>query len=228
MVDWHEIGSPENGISQLNFALPLAAKTPVSRCAVPFGLTDRPALAQDVPCCGLIASCASDGEGVALLSDCKYGFRNDGSGFAVDLIRASFDPDPTPEIGLHPMTLGVAVSSCRGEGLLCTGDCFAHPVSTAANTVHKGSLAPNGSVLSVAGARLSAIKQAEDGRGLILRLYNPSSAPTEARMLFPDVLRLAETVSLTEQPCAGACLPAGNLLTVPLAAGTIVSVRIVL
>ncbi len=224
-VDWHELGSPEKGIPQLNFALPLAKETPVSRCIVPFGVVDRPALAQDVPCNGLIAA-AADEETVALLSDCKYGFRNDGHGLAVDLIRASYEPDPTPEVGTHTLSLAVAVTASHAAELLRCNECFAHPVSAYANAIHSGHLAPRGSFLTVSGASLAAIKQAEDENGIILRLYNPENTAAEARLLFPGVIKSAETVSISEHSDAGACLPAGNLLTVKLAAFGISSVRV--
>lgn len=228
VVDWHELGSPNAGIPQLNFALPLAQETPVSRCVVPFGVSDRPALAQDVPCSGLIAPALQNGDTVALLSDCKYGFRNDGHGLSVSLIRGSYDPDPTPEIGVHTMALGVAVVSSRSADLLRCSDCFSHPVSACANTSHSGSLAPNGKFLSVCGAKLSAVKQAEDGSGLILRFYNPENTAAEARVIFQRVIRAAETVSVTECPSAGACLPAGNLLTVQIAPHGIATVHVTL
>ena len=226
-VDWRETGSPEKGIPQLGFALPLAQETPVSDCAVPFGITRRPAMAQDVPCIGMIAAELKNGA-VALLSDCKYGFRNDGHGLSADLIRGSYDPDPTPEIGAHTIALGVAAIDAGTESLLRCSDCFVHPVGACANTVHDGTLAPNGSVITVCGAKLSALKQAEEGEGLILRFYNPESAAAKAKVTFPRAIRSARPVSITERPANGVCMAEGELLTVDVAPHGIATVRVTL
>lgn len=51
-------------------------------------------------------------ETVALLSDCKYGYRGADNTLYADLIRGSYDPDPYPEYGVHHMSL--AVAACAG------------------------------------------------------------------------------------------------------------------
>jgi alpha-mannosidase len=50
--------------------------------------------------------------------------------------------------------------------------------------LHPGSLPPNGSLVEVQGAafQISAIKQAEDGDGWILRGYNPLAEPIQVRL----------------------------------------------
>ena len=107
-VDWREFGSPA-GIPQLRFALPLAGPLPTSLCRTPMGLTRRPALAQDVPCLGMLAAETASGHSVALLSDCKYGFRNDGAALGLTLLRSSYDPRP------HARNRHAHHVSCRGS-----------------------------------------------------------------------------------------------------------------
>jgi alpha-mannosidase len=42
--------------------------------------------------------------GVSLLNDCKYGHDAKGSTMRLSLLRASHNPDPVPDKGMHEMT----------------------------------------------------------------------------------------------------------------------------
>lgn len=117
-----------------------------------------------------------------------------------------------------PFPLQLPSPLLHAAELLRCNECFAHPVSAYANAIIPDISLLRGSFLTVSGASLAAIKQAEDENGIILRLYNPENTAAEARLLFPGVIKSAETVSISEHSDAGACLPAGNLLTVKLAA----------
>lgn len=90
-----------------------------------------------MPCIGLIAG-ADNGETVALMSDCKYGFRNEAGRLTVNLIRASFDPDPKPEIGSHSFSLGIYVGPGTADRLIEESVCFANPVVSHAAGIHAG------------------------------------------------------------------------------------------
>lgn len=203
-VDWNEVGSPSFGVPQLNFQLPLANTMKTARCVVPFGVVERPALKQDVPCLGLIAG-ADDGETVALMSDCKYGFRNEADRLTVDLIRASFDPDPKPEIGNHVFSLGIYVGSGAPDRLIAESVCFANPVVSHAAGMHAGTLALENSLVIAHGCTLCAVKQAEEGDALVLRVYNASGEAREGRLEFcknvSEAHRLAIPEWLSKEPC---------------------------
>ncbi|MEO6623689.1 MAG: glycoside hydrolase family 38 C-terminal domain-containing protein, partial [Burkholderiaceae bacterium] len=80
-------------------------------------------------------------------------------------------------------------------------------------------------------AVLSAVKKAEDGDDLILRLYNPSSAPTRAVLQLPFVPARVQLAGLDEQVLSAAGGPAATLeadgrLGVDLPAGKIVTLRL--
>ena len=196
-VDWREFGSEESGIPQLNFQVPLAHPAAVSRCLSPMGFCDRQAIAQDVPCGGLLAV-RQPSDAVALLSDCKYGFRNDGSSLSVTLIRSSYNPDPTPEIGTHTFTVALAVTGWEPTALLSTYNALMHPVSVLSNVSHEGALPMSGSLLTLSGAVLYAIKCAESGSGFILRLFNPEEAASCVTIRFRIPLCAASIVSILE------------------------------
>ncbi len=221
-VDWNECGSA-SGVPQLHFTLPLADRSATGRCVIPFGVIDRPALRQDVPCRGLIAQDDSE-ETVALLSDCKYGFRHEGDRLMVDLIRASCDPDPKPEVGMHTFALGIAVTSGTPDALLTAETLFSQPICANSIGLHPGSLPLEESLLQVSGCKVSCIKRAESGGGLILRLYNPNCRPVQGRLTFRRPPVSAAFATVTERSMSQACPIEGNSILIPLERNSIQTV----
>ena len=196
-ADWREFGN-DRFIPQLQFYAPLSVESPVSLCSVPFGIIKRPALDHDVPCTGFMA--VPDGEkAVMLMSDCKYGFRNFGRGMIADLIRSSDAPDTMPEIGVHPITLGLSVAENSNSGLINKYNTFANPVSTFANSAHGGSLLMSMSAVKAENVQITAVKQAEDGNGIIVRMFNPEDCAANAELVFCRDIASAEKVSFTER-----------------------------
>lgn len=199
MLHWREFGSKEAGVPLLTFNMPLAEKTDVSKCMVPFGILERQALKQDVPCNGLMS--VMQGEtSVSLVSDCKYGFRNDGSGMRLSLVRSPFNPDSTPDIGNHIIALGIAVGEGSNQDLFETNDCFAHPVCSATNSSHIGNLSMEGQMMEVSGAQVTGVKQAEMSDGLIIRLHNAESEASSVKIRMANKIKDANLVSVTEKP----------------------------
>ncbi len=176
-ADWHEHGSETLGIPQLGFSAPVAGSSGLFRYAVPFGYLDRPALDHDVPALGLACARSCEKPALALLADCKYGFRGTSQGLYVDLIRGSYDPDLYPEDGIHHFRLALALcadDSPRSLGIQADG--FQHPLYFAATGLHAGTLPPDASLCQIPqGLRLCAMTPAQEN-GLIVRLYNPTDS----------------------------------------------------
>jgi alpha-mannosidase len=84
------------------------------------------------------------------------------------------------------------------------------------------------SFLSVSGrnAVLSAVKKADDGDDLILRLYNPSTAPTQATIHLPFMPKAVQQAGLDERPRETMALAGDSKLEVDLPAGKIVTLRL--
>jgi alpha-mannosidase len=79
--------------------------------------------------------------------------------------------------------------------------------------------------VDVPGAVLSALKPAEDGVGLVLRLFNPSAEPLRGRVALDRPLAGAALVTLAEQPERE--LGAGTEVAVALGPKRIASLRLV-
>ena len=226
ILHWREFGSKNQGVPLLTFNMPLAEKTPTSTCMVPFGILERKSLKQDVPCNGLM-SVMQDNISVSLVSDCKYGFRNDGTGMRLSLVRSPFNPDSTPDIGDHIIALGVEVGERTSQDLCKVNECFAHPICSATNTKHPGILKLDDQMMEVTGAQITGVKQAESNSGLIIRLHNIESedSPVVIRM-FSEV-KEAKLVSVTEKPvCSDDISTEGDCVRLTLHANAIASVQV--
>jgi alpha-mannosidase len=173
--------------------------------------------------------------GCLLLNDSKYGHSLDGSTLRLTLIRSAYEPDILPEIGQHEIHLAV----CPFGGdlpvarAIRAGQEFNHPVRVVGTDVHKGNLPAGGRFIRLesAGAVLTAIKKAEDGDGLIVRLFNPTAKKQTVRLsleagLLPAVAK-AEEVDLMERPVGQSAVRlSGRTVIAALPARGITSLRL--
>jgi len=201
-ADFHEIGSKEKGIPQLNFALPFAYESESCRFDVPFGTIDRAALDYDVPANSFAVPMAQNGPSLMLVSDSKYGFRYTGDAVTLALIRASYNPDPYPEYGLHHIRLGIGVcADVAPAALYRTASAFVHPVTYCTADLHSrgGSLPLDHRFLTVEGdVRVTALKGAENGEGTVVRFCNNGGETAAFRLTLATPVRAAFAVDLNE------------------------------
>lgn len=207
---WIMLGSREKGVPQLRFQVPCGYEVENYRYAIPCGIIERPPIAQDVPSIGL--GCAvpkAGGSGLCVMSDRKYGFRGDNEGLSLNLIRSSFDPDEYPETGEHLVHIAVGACDTEEEKLALMSERFIHPVITRSCAVRPVNEKAGESLFRVDGAVVSAIKEAEDGDGLIVRVYNPSGLDKSMTLSLPgrnieahlcdSLENNLETVSFTQE-----------------------------
>ena len=126
--------------------------------------------------CGHLWADLSEGDyGVSLLNDCKYGYDIFGHRMRLTLLRGPQSPDPTADLGHHSFTYSLyphrgdwrqAETPRRAWEL--NDPLIAIPIERG-----QGNLQSTGSFLSIVSdhVMLSALKMAEKGDGLILRLY---------------------------------------------------------
>ncbi len=199
-ADWHEIGT-RSFTPQLSFEAPFAYACDGYLNDIPMGTVKRAPAAFDVPCTSFSAP-LNKNEGKAsllLTSDTKYGFRNGRNSVAVTLIRASSDPDPYPEYGVHNIRIGLAAVSGTSVGaLIKVASEFTHPVLYTSTRSHLGKLPLSSSFLTLEGRdiAISAVKTPEDGEdGIIVRVYNSGYEPETAKLSF---FRRPKSVYLTD------------------------------
>jgi len=236
---WFQRGTRETGVPTLRFAFPLALTGAKGRYEIPFGAVDRSLnRGEEVPALQWAqVTGESDGQpaGCLLLNDSKHGHALDGSTLRLTLIRGSYDPDILPEIGQHEVHL--ALQPLAGElpvtEAIHIGEEFNRALRVIGTDVHKGELPMNGQFIEVTpdAVKLSAIKKAENGRGLVARLFNPTEKKTTAKLKFDARLlgevKAAQELDLMERPLPESTAKiAGNSVQIAVPARGIVSVMV--
>jgi alpha-mannosidase len=139
------------------------------------------------------------GYGVALLNNGKYGHSAHDNILTLSLVRGPLYPDPFADEGEHQFTYSLFPHA---------GDWTDADVVNEAIALNSP-LIPVGAAEQIAGEdgfvqahglpiALGAMKPAEDGRGVILRLYEPHGGRGTATLQFAQPLRSATTTNLLE------------------------------
>jgi len=233
-VNWHERGYPERGVPNLRLVIPVNVKNRRARYEIPYGTIERDLFGgEEVPTQRFMDLTGSAGAGLAVLNDCKYGHSVEKSTVRMTLIRSSYDPDPLPEIGEHTIRVGLLPhgKDWTEADSIRAGVDFGQALVVIGTDVHEGKLPARGSYLTVdpENVVLCALKKAEDGDAVILRLYETAGKDTDVTVALSPALgaKSAVEVDLLEAPVKenGASLKAGKV-TVSVPKYGIVSVRL--
>jgi alpha-mannosidase len=139
------------------------------------------------------------GYGVALLNDGKYGHSARDNVLGMSLLRSPLYPDPLADEGEHRFTYSL----------------FPHPGDWTVAGVAREALALNSPLIVANGGApsgygfvaaegvelaLGSLKMAEDGRGVVLRLYEPHGARGPSTLRFAFGVGKTEKANLLEEP----------------------------
>jgi len=139
------------------------------------------------------------GFGVALLNNAKYGHNVKDNVLGVSLLRSPIYPDPLADEGMQSFTYSILPHA--GEwyegGVREEAEDLNQPLLvTAVSGLSQGTTTP----LSVSGisAAFSGLKGAEDGKGLVFRVYEPAGRRGDFDISAPGWN--ATPVTLLEEP----------------------------
>ena len=151
-------------------------------------------------CAHRFADLSEPGYGVALLNDGKYGHSARDNVLGISLLRGPLYPDPLADEGEHSFTYSL----------------FPHPGDWTEAGVSREALSLNSPLIVSEGVAeqaeyglleaegvelaLGALKPAEDGRGEILRLYEPHGARGECILRFTRRAESVQHANLLEEP----------------------------
>jgi alpha-mannosidase len=147
------------------------------------------------------ADLSEAGFGVALLNDAKYGHSIKGNVLGLSLVRSPVYPDPLADEGGQRFTYAIyphAGDWHEGRVREEAEDLNQPLVGTTASGVHH--IGYNLLVSEGIDAALSGFKPAEDGRGLILRVYEPAGRRGRFVFSLPSGWSAVESVSILEEP----------------------------
>ncbi|HHY48509.1 MAG TPA: alpha-mannosidase, partial [Alphaproteobacteria bacterium] len=147
------------------------------------------------------ADMSEPGFGVALLNDAKYGHSAKGNVLGLSLVRSPVYPDPLADEGGQRFTYALYPHA---------GDWYEGRVREEAEDLNQPLLGETASgvhrvayqLLGTNGidAALSAFKPAEDGNGLIFRVYEPAGRRGDFAIELPEGWAVADSVSILEEP----------------------------
>jgi alpha-mannosidase len=144
------------------------------------------------------ADLSEAGWGVAVLNDCKYGYKIHGGEISLNLLRGPVNPDPDADLGSHLFTY----SLLPHNGDLRDSVVFREAAGLNQPALVYPGLRPDGPLFPVSvagqGVVFETLKRAEDDDSLIVRVWETRGCPTEGR-LQADGLTFVET-DLMERP----------------------------
>jgi alpha-mannosidase len=171
-VDWHE------SKRFLKAEFPLDIRAQEATYETQFGHLKRPThfntsydVARFEVCAHKWADLSEAGFGVALLNDCKYGHATHGNVMRLSLLRSPKSPDPHADMGMHQFSYALLPHAGSPTDANVIEEAYAFNLPL---IVRETTAAPTSLNLFNVDARnvvIETVKQAEDGDGLIVRMY---------------------------------------------------------
>ncbi|HEX2979033.1 MAG TPA: glycoside hydrolase family 38 C-terminal domain-containing protein [Anaerolineaceae bacterium] len=205
-VDWHEHQV------LLKVAFPVAVRSTRATYEIQFGSVERPThwntswdwARFEVP--GHKWVDLSEGDyGVAILNDCKYGHDVKGNLMRLTLIKSGINPDPTADQGEHIFTYSLLphAGDWRSAGVVEAAYELNYPLLAAALPAGQPGDLPENLAFAEVDARnviVETLKQAEDGQGWIVRVYEAKQCrSSQVRLKFARPLTAAVECNLVEE-----------------------------
>lgn len=186
-VDWHEKHK------FLRFEVPTILRSDTASFETQFGITKRPTTrntsweAAKFEVCGhKFADLSESMLGLALITDCKYGYSVEGGLMRISLLKAATSPDAHQDEGYHAFSFAIYphMNTLEGSDVVHVGRSFNAPLSLQSSQASKMPIRlespKNATVI------LDTIKRAEEdfeyhgetvkkaGMGIVVRLYEVS------------------------------------------------------
>src|SRR5579883_1359460 len=187
---------------------PAAVRSMTATFECAFGVVNRPTHANTPWDMAMFEAAAhrfvdlsEPGFGLAILNDGKYGHSVRGEVLGLSLLRSPVYPDPRADEGRHRFTYALMphAGDWHEGGVREEAEDLNQPLlAMPGSDVAVGSVAP----LAISGidVALSALKLAEDGEGLILRVYEPAGRRGTLTIAPPAGWTVAGATNLLEEP----------------------------
>lgn len=167
------------------------------------------------------------GYGVSLLNDCKYGHSVYEGDMALTLIKSGIEPNPTTDQEEHFFTYSLYPHAGDWKEARTTQE--AAKLNQPVYAVRGGEAGRTHSLLHIDADYVSAetVKRSEDGKGVILRLYEFQNRRGTVEVGFPFAPESVQECDLMENPL-GEIAPDGNRFTFTIKPYEIKTFKVVL
>jgi alpha-mannosidase len=230
-IDWHE------SHVLLKAAFPLAASGPFATYEIPYGTIERPTTrnnswekAQFEVEAIRWADLGDGKHGLSVLNQTKYGYDAVGNTLRLTLLRSPKWPDPDADMGHHHFHYALYPHAGTWKDALTVrhGYEYNYPLTAVVTTAHTGSLPASHSFASVAPENvvLTAVKKAEDAKGLIFRVYEWAGKETTAEFHVPPGATGATVTNLMETPEGAPLAVVGDVVKTPIHPYEILTIRV--
>ncbi|MFY9852427.1 MAG: glycoside hydrolase family 38 C-terminal domain-containing protein [Terracidiphilus sp.] len=230
-IDWHE------SHVLLKAAFPLAATGPFATYEIPYGTIERPTTrnnswekAQFEVEAIRWADLGDGKHGLSVLNQTKYGYDAVGNTLRLTLLRSPKWPDPDADMGHHHFHYALYPHAGTWKDALTVrhGYEYNYPLTAVVTTAHAGSLPASHSFASVAPENvvLTAVKKAEDAKGLIFRVYEWAGKETTAEFQVPQGATGATVTNLMETPEGAPLAVVGDVVKAPIHPYEILTIRV--
>jgi alpha-mannosidase len=201
-VDWQENGK------MLRTRFPLDIHAWEATCDIQFGSIKRPThqnttwdMAKYEIAAHKWVDLSQRDYGVALLNDCKYGYHIEQGVIDLNLLRSPHSPDPVGDRAHHQFTYSLFPhKGDHVEGNVAHAAYMLNiPLQATVTDAHKGTLPASASLITVDAPNVvvEAVKRSEDGKGIVVRLYESQGASVAAHVTFSGAAS-AELTNLVE------------------------------
>ena len=195
----------------LKVAFPVEINADKATYEIQFGHVERPThwntswdWARFEVCGHRWADLSEAGYGVSLLNDCKYGHDIKDGVMRLTLIKSGIEPNPVTDRGEHVFTYSFFphADSWREAGTLPMAARLNVPLKGLVSAPRTGCGADGNAMSFVAcdarNVLVETVKQAEDGDGVIVRLYESENRRGPASLRFGRPLARVQATSLME------------------------------
>ncbi|HZB88044.1 MAG TPA: glycoside hydrolase family 38 C-terminal domain-containing protein [Terracidiphilus sp.] len=230
-IDWHEAHV------LLKASFPLAASGPFATYEIPYGTIDRATTRNnswekaqfEVPA-QQWADLGDGKHGLSLINDSKFGYDAVGNQLRLTLLRSPKWPDPVADIGHHHFHYALYPHAGTWKDAMTVrhGFEYNYPLTAVVTTAHAGSLPAEHSFVAVdtPNVVLTAVKKAEDAKGLILRGYEWAGKTGTVEFHVPAGATGATVTNMMETPEGAPLELAGDVVKAPIHPYEILTIRV--
>ena len=230
-IDWHETHI------LLKTAFPVSATSPFATYEIPFGTIERPTTRDnswekaqfEVPA-QYWADLGNGKHGLSVINESKFGYDAVGNLLRLTLLRSPTWPDPEADRGHHHFHYALYPHDGTWKDALTVrhGFEYNYPLTAVVTTAHAGTLPTEHSFASVAPENvvLTAVKKAEDAKGLIFRAYEWAGKDSTAEFHVPPGATGATVTNMMETPEGSPLEVAGDIVKAPIHPYEILTIRV--